>query len=462
MRPPGTKPPRRRPVQRFAVRRARRAAGAGSGFPVRSWGERRIVVLGTAACLLATIFVWRQASGEVTNTIALLYVIPILLVAVELGLTAGVACAALALGLVGVWALTTDHHLDAVEVLTCGASYLAVGTVAGRFSERMRDVQRRQSLLLESGLQLANLTHADDLRATLAQGARTLLRARGTRVELIDRPPVESGVVGDTAERVPIETREVGYGTLAVDAARAIGPEDRVALGILTLQAAVAAESQRLLQDAQEGALLRMELHDARGHLAERGHQLRELITRHEAERHHIADALHEQAAQTLAGVLLGLGALERELESDLATPKLGTLRSDVDSTLRTLRSLAVGLRPPALQLGLEVALQALAAKARDGGDRTEMTVALEGASELSAETQTIVYRVIEEALDALDGSRSVVVRAEPADRKLTIVIDGATRRTAPERLAILRARLELAGGTLSCTEHELRAVIGP
>ena len=151
-------------------------------------------------------------------------------------------------------------------------------------------------------------------------------------------------------------------------------------LGILTLQAAVAAENQRLYQDARERAVLRIELHDARSHLAERGHQLRALITRQEAERHQVADELHEQAAQTLAGVLLGLRALERELESGLAAPKLGTLRSNVDSTLRTLRSLAVSLQPPVLRLGLQAALESLAAEARDHGC-TEVTVALKASA---------------------------------------------------------------------------------
>jgi len=433
-----------------------------SPLPVRAWIESRIVVLGAAAGLFATIFVLCQSSGNVTDAIALLYVIPISLVGLELGLTAGVACAALALGLVGVWALTTHAGLEAVGVLTRGAAYFAVGAVTGRFSDRMHNIHRRQSLLLASGLALANLTRAEDLPATLAQSARTLLESRGARVEMIDRTPVQSGVIGEPSERLPIESRGVRYGTLAVGAARTISAEDRVTLGILALQAAVAAENQRLFQDARERAVLRMELHDARSHLAERGHQLRALITRQEAERHHVADALHEQAAQTLAGVLLGLGALERELEPDLAAPKLGTLRSNVDSTLRTLRSLAVGLRPPVLQLGLQPALQALAVKARDGDGFAEMTVALEGTSDLSAETQTIVYRVVEEALDALGGARSVVVRAEPAGRELAIVLDGGTHPIAPERLAVLRARLELVHGTLSATANELRAVIRP
>jgi signal transduction histidine kinase len=430
-----------------------------SRLPVRGWIERRIVVLGVAAGLFATIFLLRQTSDDVADTIALLYVIPISLVALELGMMAGVASAAFALGLLGVGALTTHADLEVVGVLTRGVAYLAVGGAAGRFSDRMRNIQRRQSLLLESGLALANLTRAEDLPATLAQDVRTLLGSRGARVELIDRSPVESGVIDEPLERVPIETRGVRYGTLAMSAARTISPEDRVTLGILALQAAMAAESQRQLQDARQRAVLRMELHDARSHLAERGHQLRALIADQEAERHHVADELHEQAAQTLAGVLLGLRALERELDSDLAAPKLDTLRSNVDSTLRTLRSLAVSLRPPVLQLGLQAALEALAAEARDRGF-TEMTVALEGIEDLSAEAQTIVYRVVEEALDAVGGAGSVVVRAEPAERELVIVLDGGARPIARERLAVLSARLELVRGTLSATANGLHAVI--
>ena len=461
MRLPGTKLLRLRAARRFAARQAprARAADVDSPLPVRGWIERRIVVLGVAAGLFATIFLLRQTSDDVADTIALLYVIPISLVALELGMMAGVASAAFALGLLGVGALTTHADLEVVGVLTRGVAYLAVGGAAGRFSDRMRNIQRRQSLLLESGLALANLTRAEDLPATLAQDVRTLLGSRGARVELIDRTPVESGVIDEPSERVPIETRGVRYGTLAVSAARTISPEDRVTLGILALQAATAAESQRQLQDARQRAVLRMELHDARSHLAERGHQLRELITSQEAERHHVADELHEQAAQTLAGVLLGLRALERELDSDLAAPKLDTLRSNVDSTLRTLRSLAVSLRPPVLQLGLQAALEALAAEARDRGF-TEMTVALEGIEDLSAEAQTIVYRVVEEALDAVGGAGTVVVRAEPAERELVIVVDGGARPIARERLAVLSARLELVRGTLSATANGLHAVI--
>src|ERR1039457_7150575 len=137
---------RLRAARRFAARQAPRAwaADAVPPLPVRGWIESRIVVLGVAAGLFVTIFVLRQTSGNVADTITLLYLIPISLVALELGLTAGMASAAFALGLVGVWALTTHAGLGAVGVFTRCVAYLAVGSVAGRFSDRMRNIQRRQ------------------------------------------------------------------------------------------------------------------------------------------------------------------------------------------------------------------------------------------------------------------------------------------------------------------------------
>lgn len=85
MRPLATELLGPRAARRFAVRQAPRprAADADSRLPVRGWIEARIVVLGVAAGLFATIFVWRQTSGNGADNIALLYVIPISLVALE-------------------------------------------------------------------------------------------------------------------------------------------------------------------------------------------------------------------------------------------------------------------------------------------------------------------------------------------------------------------------------------------
>jgi signal transduction histidine kinase len=104
------------------------------------------------------------------------------------------------------------------------------------------------------------------------------------------------------------------------------------------------------------------------------------------------------------------VGALERGLASGSAVPRLEALRLDIGSTLSSLRSLAVRLRPPALELGLQTALQQLAGSAQSG-DLWDMKVAACDADGVSVEIQTMVYRVVEETLDAVGVARSVSVR---------------------------------------------------
>jgi signal transduction histidine kinase len=157
--------------------------------------------------------------------------------------------------------------------------------------------------------------------------------------------------------------------------------------------------------------------------------------------------------------VLLGLGALERELASGLALPRLDALRFDIGSTLGSLRSLAVKLRPPALELGLQTALEQLADGARHRGFG-EMNVAVREADGVSGEVETMVYRVVQETLDAVGAARSVSVGAQRHARELVIEVRGPRRAIAQERLAVLRARMELVGGTMAATDAELLAVI--
>ncbi len=447
--------------RRAAVAERVKPAGvaAVSSFPIRRSLEQRRVVLAVAGAMFAAAVVLRQTSSDAADVIALLAVVPIALVALEFGLLVGVGAAILALALVEVFAL--DVHSGTVGVYTAAVAYLAIGAVAGRFGDRMRDAQARQHLLLRSGLALAHLDGADGIPATLAQRARELAPcSRGARVELSGAAAVESGVVGQDGaqERVRIELHGVRYGTLVASGSRPLTDEDRATLAILALQAAVAAENQRLLESERERAVIRAELQDARLHLAERGGQLREFIARLEAERGQVAHELHEDAAQVLAAVLLGLGALERELGSNQSAPRLGDLRSDINSTLQSLRSLAVSLEPPALQLGLQVALEALGDTARARGFG-KVSVEMQAAASLSPEAATMVYRIVEETLEAVGPARALSVRAG-ADRNLVIELQGATREITPERLTILTARIELIGGTFASTTSRLRATI--
>src|SRR5947207_3000652 len=102
-----------------------------------------------------------------------------------------------------------------------------------------------------------------------------------------------------------------------------------------------------------------LELARTRQSLVERGHVMNRLFESQEAERRQIARELHEEYAQAMAAVLLGLRSLERERDHERARLKLAALRDYVDQTLGGLRRLAVSLRPPVLEaIGLVPALE--------------------------------------------------------------------------------------------------------
>jgi glucose-6-phosphate-specific signal transduction histidine kinase len=111
--------------------------------PVRRWFERRAVVLGSAALLTLATFTLRELASSRGEILGLLYVIPVALVGLELGLRAGVAAALGALLLVAVRPPSSDPALDALGLAMRGIALLSVGAIAGRFSDRMRAAQAR-------------------------------------------------------------------------------------------------------------------------------------------------------------------------------------------------------------------------------------------------------------------------------------------------------------------------------
>ena len=230
-------------------------------------------------------------------------------------------------------------------------------------------------------------------------------------------------------------------------------------LAILALQAATAEDNQRLLEQERERAAMRAELRDARVSLERRGRQLQELITRQEEERSAVAHELHEHAAQMLAGVLLGVRALERELGSELAAPTLGALRSGVQ--LHAPVAAHARGQPPAAGARAGAARRARGLGRRSAGRAWrghDGRARRRGGT--GADTETMIYRVVEEALDAVGGGCAVRVHTPADRRRARIVVDGGSRSVDGERLTLLSARLELMCGALSVTEDGLRAFI--
>ncbi len=118
-----------------------------------------------------------------------------------------------------------------------------------------------------------------------------------------------------------------------------------------------------------------------------------------EAERHRIAQELHDEVGQRLTVVLLGLAELQRRAPGELASD-LTELRESTRAGLDDVRRVARQLRPGVLEdLGL---LNALAALANDFSQHSTASVrrlVAPGLPELSPEAELVVYRVAQEAL---------------------------------------------------------------
>jgi signal transduction histidine kinase len=360
------------------------------------------------------------------------------------------------MGLVGTWVVTTEADLGALGFATRGLVFVAAGGIAGRFSQRMRLAQRRQERLLDSGLELARLGDADDLAAAVARHAGRVAELKGLRVTLGDEAPVEVGRL-EAPELIPLEGRGTGPGRLEVELRRrgAVAAEDRAGLAELALQASVAWENRRLLQSERERVVLHAELREARDRLAERARQLRTVLDSQEQERREVAYELHEGAAQALAAILLGLELLDRDLEASPGDGRLAGLRDHLEETMGSLRELAVGLRPPVLDgIGLVPALERLGESDRIPG-LERIDVELAAAGRLEPDAETAVYRVVEDAVRAVNGPHAARVTCDCGNQLLTVsvhALDGAT----VDDLTPVRARLDLLGGRLDETPGEL------
>jgi signal transduction histidine kinase len=134
--------------------------------------------------------------------------------------------------------------------------------------------------------------------------------------------------------------------------------------------------------------------------------QMRELSQRivamQEEERKHLSRELHDHVGQVLTGLRMELGRIERSGPSAgrRANAAIAECRRLVDSIVRSVRDLALGLRPSMLDdLGLQPALEWLT---RDVSRRSNVNIqlTLDGDFDTLPDAyRTCVYRVVQEAL---------------------------------------------------------------
>lgn len=208
---------------------------------------------------------------------------------------------------------------------------------------------------------------------------------------------------------VPVIRGGRRYGNLYVTERRdgaTFDDDDEAMLSALAAFAAAAVESAELVEAQRAGA----EAGVQRAAAEERARVQHELLGRtiaaQETERKRLSLDLHDDIGQALTSVLLGLRLVDHSLSEpgvDLADARRrnAELRELVAGALRRTRRLAFDLRPTVLDdIGLAPALDRLAAEVTERtGLTVEVDVGLRADERLAPETETVVYRVVQEAL---------------------------------------------------------------
>jgi two-component system sensor histidine kinase UhpB len=193
--------------------------------------------------------------------------------------------------------------------------------------------------------------------------------------------------------------------------------------------------------------------------LTERRAGARAALLAQERERLRVAQALHDEAGQTLTAVALQIERAATEGD-EAQRAQLTAIARQVQQTLDEIRRISRELRPEALDdLGLVNALIALSSRAaKQGGVRIERNLSGQ-LPELGEDVELVVYRIAQEALTNVlrhSGARSCLIRlAEDSGRLVLEVSDdgiGIPPHPSGETIGIegMRERALLVGGHLS------------
>ncbi len=352
-------------------------------------------------------------------------------------------------------ALVREHDLGRLLELIC---------------QHLRELLRAR--LVAIGLPAGDASGNDEIRFAAAdgEGAGEILEMRvpvaGSRLgsalgrrrsERVESPgeielktELAAGRIGVRAALwVPLLVRERAIGVILVADRLGEDPrftdEDVRLAEVFAARAAVAVEmSERVARDS-----------------------LRRVVAAQELERRRLSRELHDETAQTLTSVLLGLQAIAEAPASPQAMAETARLQEIVKQALQDVRRLAVELRPKALDdFGLMAALKRLGSGfSEQTGIRVDVESYL-GEARLPSEVETALYRIVQESLTNVvkhAGASSVSVLVTQKDGSVIAVIedDGrgfdakAARPRAGLGLVGMEERVALLNGSLRIESSE-------
>jgi signal transduction histidine kinase len=221
-------------------------------------------------------------------------------------------------------------------------------------------------------------------------------------------------------------------------------------------------ELLRSIADRSALAIDRARMTDA---LREREARIAELsahlLSAQEEERKRISRELHDETGQALMVIRLYLGMLETAVSARSARGKIRETLEVVDRTIEGLRRTIARLSPLVLQeLGLVAAIRKEAKDlARNTGVKARVAVA-ENVGRLAPQTETAIYRVVQEALHnvakhAQAKAVNIQMFRESSTLRLIVEDDGVGMKpklATPGRsfgLAGMRERISTLGGVV-------------
>ncbi len=364
-----------------------------------------------------------------------------------------------------------------------------------RSHQLTRSVRAMQATL-EISQAVGGETKLDRVLELIATRSRALVEASGMAIVLVDDPDmVVAATAGDMPRRIVGERVSLD-GSVAGRVAATGRPERvslvshslRFALRDLGVRATSAlfvplmfrgrcvgvleafdraggpefdAEDERVLQSAAASAAVAV----ATAQTVQRD-RLQRTLRAAEDERRRWARELHDETLQSLAGLRVLLSAARRSRDPQTLHRAIDDAARQIAAEIENLRTLITELRPAALdQLGLAPALEALHERvtmihgievdadinlAHEAGRRRER---------LDQELETVVYRIVQEALHNAGRhaqARRALVTVDERDAELLVSIDDDGGGFDPAEptdgfgLAGMRERVTLVGGQLA------------
>jgi signal transduction histidine kinase len=196
-------------------------------------------------------------------------------------------------------------------------------------------------------------------------------------------------------------------------------------------------------------------------------HLSQQLVQAQEEERKSISRELHDEIGQMLTGLKMELANLEefRNFPGDEFGKHLAETKALTEQTMRSVRDLAMGLRPSMLDdLGLEPALRW---QAREFSRRSSIPVSIEAEGDLghlAESVRTCIYRVVQESLTncarhAQASNVQITVQGKKDGIRLTVQDDG--KGFDPDNvsggglgLIGMEERIKKLGGTLAISSQ--------